>query len=384
MDFGLSEEQQAVREAAERFARERLAPGYAARDGAGLLDRALIREMGALGFLAPELPEALGGLGLDRLTSGLAMEALAAGDFNMAYVPLLASLNGQIVAEHAVPEVAAEWVPRICAGEAMVALALTEPRGGSDAGNLQLSMRRDGNDWILDGEKTSISCAEQADAAVVFARSGRPDQGAAGVSAILVPLDRPGIARTRFEDLGQRAVGRGSIFFDAVRVPGRYLLGAEGEGFRQVMQGFDFSRALIGLQCLAVATASLEETWAYVAGREAFGRPLSAFQGVSHRLAELDTQLQAARLLCLKALWLKDRGLPHTAEAAMCKWWAPKLAFEAVQACLLFHGHAGYSRELPYEQRLRDLLGLQIGDGTAEIMKTIVARQRVGRQAVPN
>ncbi len=383
MDFGLTDEQHAIREAAERFAREQLQPGYAAREASGRLERTLMAEMGRLGFLAPELPESLGGLGLDRLIGGLVMEAIAGGDFNMAYLPLLASLNGQILAEHARPEVAAEWVPRVCAGEALVALALTEPRGGSDAGNLGLSMRREGEAYRLDGEKTSISCAEQADAAVVFARSGPPEAGAGGVSALLVPLDLPGVTRTRFEDVGQRAVGRGSIFFDAVRVPARFLLGAEGGGFRQVMQGFDFSRALIGLQCLAVASGSLAETWAYVKERQAFGQPLAAFQGVSHRLAELDTQLHAARLLCLQALWLKDAGLPHTAEAAMCKWWAPKLAFEAVHACLLFHGHAGYSRELPYEQRLRDLLGLQIGDGTAEIMKTIVARQRVGRTAVP-
>ena len=149
------------------------------------------------------------------------------------------------------------------------------------------------------------------------------------------------------------------------------------------MQGFDFSRALIGLQVLAVARAALTETWAYVAERKAFGQPLSAFQGVSHTLADFDTQVTAARLLCLQTLWLKDNGLPHSAEAAMCKWWAPKLAYEAVHQCLLMHGHAGYDRGL-MEQRLRDILGFQIGDGTAQIMKTVIARTRAGRVAVPN
>ncbi|MCP5366466.1 MAG: cyclohexanecarboxyl-CoA dehydrogenase [Hyphomicrobiales bacterium] len=383
MDFALTPDQQAMREAARRFAADRLAPGYADRDRSGRLDRGLAAEMGALGLIAPEMPEDLGGIGLDRLTSGMMTEQIAAGDFNMAYVQLLGSLNAQIVVEHAQPHLAAHWVPRVCAGETLLALALTEPSGGSDAASLRLRMRRDGDHYVLDGEKTSISLADQADLAVTFARSGGPDDGAGGISALLVPLDLPGVTRTRFEDLGESCIGRGSIFFDGVRVPVENLLGAEGMGFKQVMQGFDFSRALIGLQCLALAQLCLDETWAYVGERKAFGQPLSAFQGVSHRLAELDTQVQAARLLCYNTLWLKDQGLPHTAEAAMCKWWPPRLAFDVVHACLLMHGHAGYSRELPFEQRLRDVLGLQIGDGTAQIMKTIIARQRVGRRNVP-
>ena len=156
-----------------------------------------------------------------------------------------------------------------------------------------------------------------------------------------------------------------------------HRLGEENKGFVQVMQGFDFSRALIGMQVLAVARVALEETWEYVAQREAFGKPLSSFQGVSHPLADFDTQVVAARLL-----WLKDKGLAHTAEAAMCKWWGPKLAYDVIHQCLLMYGHGGYDRGL-MEQRLRDVLGFQIGDGTAQIMKTIVARTRAGRAAVP-
>ena len=165
-------------------------------------------------------------------------------------------------------------------------------------------------------------------------------------------------------------------------MPVSHRLGDENKGFVQVMQGFDFSRALIGLQVLAVARVALEETWEYVAQREAFGKPLSAFQGVSHPLADFDTQVEAARLLCLQALWLKDKGAPHSAEAAMCKWWGPKLAYDVIHQCLLMFGHGGYDRGL-MEQRLRDVLGFQIGDGTAQIMKTIIARARAGRGAVP-
>jgi cyclohexanecarboxyl-CoA dehydrogenase len=224
--------------------------------------------------------------------------------------------------------------------------------------------------------------ATQADFSVVFARTGQPGSGARGISAFLVPLDLPGITKTAFDDHGSRSVGRGSLFFDQVRVPEHYLLGAPNEGFVQVMQGFDYSRALLGIQCLSVARQSIEETWAYSTEREAFGKPLSTFQGVSFPLAEAETMVTSARWMCLHTLWLKDQGLPHTAEAAMCKWWGPKLAYDTINSCLLLHGHAGYARELPFEQRMRDVLGLQIGDGTAQIMKLVVARQRAGRKFV--
>ena len=372
----------ALGEHARRFATERVAPGYLARDTTRVLDRTLMREMGALGFIAPELPEAYGGQGLGCLAAGVIHEAIARADLSISYINLLASLNGQILAEHGRPEVAGPWLAKLTRGEALLAIALTEPRGGSDAANLRLRVQRDGDAYVVDGEKTSISAADQADATIVFGRTGSVDSGARGVTALLVPMNLPGITTHRFDCHGQRAIGRGSIFFDKVRVPLDHRLGDENQGFVQVMQGFDFSRALIGLQVLAVARAALDETWEYVAQREAFGKPLSAFQGVSHPLADFDTQVEAARLLCLQALWLKDKGAPHGAEAAMCKWWAPKLAYDAIHQCLLSFGHGGYDRGL-MEQRLRDVLGFQIGDGTAQIMRTIIARTRAGREAVP-
>ncbi len=378
----LDEDLQALGEHARRFANDRIAPGFLERDRTRVLDRALMREMGEMGFIAPELPEAYGGQGLGCLAAGVIHEEVARADLSLSYINLLASLNGQILAAHGRPEVVAPWLAKLVAGQALLAIALTEPRGGSDAANLRLRIERDGDHYVLNGEKTSISAADQADAAVVFGRTGPVDSGAHGVTALLVPTDLPGLTRNRFDCHGQRAIGRGSLFFENVRVPVSHRLGDENKGFVQVMQGFDFSRALIGLQVLAVAQVSLDETWDHVAQREAFGKPLSAFQGVSHPLADFETQVAAARLLCLQTLWLKDRHLPHTAEAAMCQWWAPKLAYDCIHQCLLSHGHGGYDRG-PMEQRLRDVLGFQIGDGTAQIMKTIIARGRAGRSAVP-
>lgn len=385
MDFSFTPEQEAFRETAKRFASERLAPFYQTREKEGdhRIARDLVREMGELGLIAPELPAELGGLGVDSVSAGLITEEIAYGDFNVSYIQLLGSLMGSMVATHAPTEIARRVVGDICAGRTLVALGLTEPRGGSDAANLALKARRENAWYVLNGEKTSISMADQSDLIVVMGRTGTPEEKGRGVTAFLADLHAPGVTTSRFDDLGSTIVGRGSVFFDDVRVDPEYRLGAEGEGFRQVMQGFDYSRALIGLQCIGAARASMEETWQYITERHAFGNPIAKYQGVTEPLAVAETHLTAARLLCYQTLWLRDQGRPHTTEAAMVKWWAPKVAFDAIHQCLLLHGHSGYSTDLPHQQRLRDVLGLQIGDGTAQIQKMIIARERVGRVAVP-
>ena len=378
----LTDDQKALQETARRFARERLLPDYQKREKLGVLDRGLVCEMGRLGLLGMDLPEEFGGMGVDAVTTGLIAEELAYGDFNVSAVPVGISLNGAILMRHAQPEVVREWVPRMTRGDAVVAICLTEPRGGSDASNLQLKARRDGDHYIVNGEKTSITFADRADAYLIFARTGRPDEGAKGVTALFIPGDAPGISRTKFDDVGSAIIGRGSVFFDDVRVPISHRVGDEGKGFTQVMQGFDYSRALIALQCCGAAQASLDEAWAYAKEREAFGKPIGQFQGVSFPLAEGESQIAAVRQLSYHALALRDAGLPHTAEAAMVKWMGPRNAFDVIHQCLLTFGHYGWSKDLPHQQRLRDVMGLEIGDGTAQVMKLIIARERIGRVAV--
>ncbi len=378
----LTGDQKALQETARRFARERLLPDYQKREKHGVLDRHLIAEMGRLGLLGTDLPEELGGLGVDAVTTGLIAEELAYGDFNVSAVPVGISLNAAILIRHAQPDIVQEWVPRMTRGEAIVSICLTEPRGGSDASNLQLKARRDGDHYVINGEKTSITFADRANAYLIFARTGKPDEGAKGVSAFFIPGDTPGISRTHFDDVGSAIIGRGSVFFDDVRIPSSHRLGDEGKGFTQVMQGFDYSRALIGLQCCGAAQASLDEAWAYSKEREDFGRPIGQFQGVSFPLAEGESQIAAVRQLCYHALSLRDAGLPHTAEAAMCKWMGPRNAFDVIHQCLLTFGHYGWSKDLPHQQRMRDVMGLEIGDGTAQVMKLIIARERIGRAAV--
>lgn len=382
MNFDITDEQRAIQETARRFARQRLLPQYQEGDRTARLNRDLIKEMGALGLIGVELPEELGGIGADGVTAGIVIDEIAYGDFSISYVQLVSGLLGKILVEHGNPDIVNRWVPRIARGEAIIGLGLTEPQGGSDAANLVVSARRSGEGYILNGEKTAMSFSLDADVALVFARTGPPGSGARGISGFFVELNQKGVTRTRFDDLGTKIVARGSVFFEDVYVPKEALLATEGKGFVQIIGGFDYSRALIALECHGAARASLDEAWQYITQREAFGVPIAQYQGVTFPLAEAETQLTMLRLLALKTLWLRDEGLPHTAEAAMCKWYGPKVGVDIIHQCLLTHGHYGYTMNLPHQQRMRDVMGLEIGDGTAQIQKLVIAREKVGRIAV--
>lgn len=380
MDFTIDAQMQGYIDAAAKVAEE-IAPDYQQREINGIIEPELRKHMGALGLIAPEIPTELGGRGERSLTAGMIVEQIARGDFNVAYVQVVSSLVAQIIARNARPEVAKKWVPKMVSGEEIVAIGLSEPTGGSDAGNPTFTARKENGGWVLNGTK-SMSFALHAAATVVFARTEEGKRGR-GITAFLVELDRDGITREGTPDMGTKAVGRGFVNFENVWIPEENQLGSEGKGFTEVMQGFDFSRALIGLQCIGTAQKTLEETWEYAGQRMAFDQPISKFQGVSFPLSEADTMLTAARVLCQKTLFLKDSGLEHTKEAAMVKWWAPKVSYDVINQCLLTHGQYGYLTNRPIEQRLRDVLGLQIGDGTAQIMKMIIARHNLPRELAP-
>src|SRR5271168_1107333 len=192
--------------------------------------------MGCLGLMGVDLPEAVGGLGAPGVTTGIIAEELAYGDFNVSAVPVGVSLLGAIILSSGSPKLAEHWIPRMISGETLMGVCVTEPGGGSDASAMKLRCRRDGDFYVLDGEKTSITFADCADAFIVFARTGSPESGAAGITALVVPADTPGVARTRFNDVGSHIIGRGSVFFDDVRVPIENRLGQENQGFTHVMR----------------------------------------------------------------------------------------------------------------------------------------------------
>jgi len=382
MDFAFTPEQEELIRTLRVFARKELAPRSARWDKTGEFPWEIWRQMGELGLLGLRAPAEFGGQDADLMTMGIATEEISRGDFSATYGIQLAGLAGEIIGRNGTDEIKQRWLPPTVRGEAVVAIALTEPSAGSDAANLACRAVREGDAYVITGEKSGISLGMAAHAAMVFAKTDVAAK-ARGVTAFLVPLDLPGVSRSALHDMGTHAVGRAVLSFDHVRVPASHRLGAEGTGFYQVMQGFDYNRVIIALACLGVAQVSLEETMAYARERKAFGRPLAQFEGISFPIAEAATHIEAARLLCYRALWLADRGEPYTKEAAMVKWWGPRLAVDTIHQCLLFHGHYGYTDELPFEQRMRDVIGLEIGDGTAEVMKIIVARELMGREALP-
>jgi len=382
MDLAFSPEQDELVRTLRQFARRDLAPRSAGWDKSGEFPWEAWRRMGELGLLGLRVPAAYGGQDADFMTFGIAMEEIGRGDFSCTYGIQLAGLAGEILGRSGSEEIKGRWLPPTARGEAVVALALTEPGAGSDAANLACRAERDGADYLITGEKSGISLGMAAHAAIVFARTD-PAGRARGVTAFLVPLDRPGVSRSPLRDMGTRAIGRAVLAFDHVRLPASHRLGEEGTGFYQVMQGFDYNRIGIALACLGVAQQSVEETMTYVKERKAFGRALARFEGVSFAIAEAATHLEACRWLCYRALWLADQGRPHTKESAMTKWWGPRLAVDTIHQCLLLHGHYGYTDELPFEQRMRDVIGLEIGDGAAEVMKMVVARELMGRESLP-
>jgi cyclohexanecarboxyl-CoA dehydrogenase len=381
VDFAFSEAQQEFARVVRAFALEVLAPKYAHWDRTGEFPAEQWRTMADLGITGLCVPEAYGGQEADCVTTGIAAEEIARGDFNCGYALIENCLNGEIL-RHAHEALKATWLPGMARGDAIVAIAVTEAQGGSDAASMRTRARSDGDEYRLSGEKSGISMIMPADAVVLFAKTD-PEAGARGVSAFLVPMSLPGVSRTHLRDMGERAIQRGSLFLDDVRVPRHHFIGGEGQGFYLVMNAFDYSRVIIALMCIGAAEQSIEDTIAYVKERQAFGRPLAKFEGVSFPIVEHATLLEAARWLCYRALWLRDRGLPHAKEAAMVKWWGPKIAVDAIHDCLLLHGHYGYTQDLPLEQRLRDVIGLEIGDGTAQVSKIVVARELFGREFLP-
>lgn len=373
----LDDDERLLQQTLRTYALDRLLPDVA-RWKAEPFPRERMRELAELGVMGMCLPTEYGGGGATLRMLGIAAEELSRGDFNISYFLQLQTIGARLVLASGDEVLCREYIPAIAAGERLMSFALTEPGVGSDAAQLTGSARRDGGDWIVRGEKASISFAGNADACVVFARTG--GAGAAGISMLLVPLDAPGVTRQVYSSAGSHLTQRGSLFFDDVRIPARHQLGAEGAGFVAAMGAFDFNRAIIALACVGAAQQSVEETMRYATERHTFGKPLARHEGVAFQLAEHLSLLHAARLVAYQVLELADAGRPHTVQAAMAKWLGPKYGVEAIHACMLLHGWSGYGLDLPYAQRLADVMGLEIGDGTPEIMKAIIARDTIGRE----
>ncbi len=380
MDFGFSEEQQMIRDSVRKYAEAELLPNYKRWDRTGeWLPQDFIDKLVDTGLLRLRLPAEYGGQGNSFVDCGIVCEEIGRCDHQIRYIISNAIHLGEMA--HAMaPELRQEWIPRIAKGE-MMSLAFTEPGGGADAGNIRTKAVKDGGDYLISGEKTSITFCGVSKVVFVSARTGKA--GPRGLSFFCVPTDLPGVKATNFERMGQRLDRAGSFFFDEVRIPARNMIGEENTGFIWAMTIIGYNRCFVPLGCLGAAQKSLEETIEYVKHRTAFGRSISKFQAVATELATAATKIEAARLLCYKGLWKKDQGERHDDESSMAKWWGVMVANEVLYTCMRLNGHYGFAKELPHEQRLRDCIGMESADGPREVHQGIIARGLLGKEFAP-
>lgn len=380
MDFGFSEDQQLIRQTVRTYAEAEILPHYQRWDRTGeWLTQDFIDKLVNMGLLRLRLPEKYGGQGYSFVDCGIVCEEIGRCDHQIRYIISNAIHLGEMASSmhHDLQE---EWIPRIAKGE-MMSLAFTEPGGGADAGNIRTKAVKEGDYYILNGEKTSITFTGVSKVVFVSARTGGP--GPRGLSFFLVPTDTPGVKTTNFERMGQRLDRGGSFFFDDVKIPARNMIGKENEGFIWAMTIIGYNRNFVPLACIGAAQKSIDETVEYVKTRQVMGRSVSKWQGVANELATEATKLEAARMLCYRALSLNDRGLRHDAESSMAKWWGVKVANEALYTCMRLHGHYGWAKDLPFEQRLRDCLGMESADGPREVHLGIIARDLLGKEHAP-
>ena len=380
MDFSFSENQEMIRDSVRKYAEAELLPNYQRWDRTGeWLTKDYMDKLVNMGLLRLRLPEKYGGQGYSFVDCGIVCEEIGRCDHQIRYIISNAIHLGEM-ASSMHPELQDEWIPRIANGE-MMSLAFTEPRGGADAGNIATKAVRDGDHYVLNGEKTSITFTGVSKVVFVSARTGQP--GPRGLSFFLVPTDTPGLSTTNFERMGQKLDRGGSMFFDDVRIPARNMIGKENEGFIWAMTIIGYNRNFVPLACIGAAQKSLDETIEYLKTRQIMGRSASKWQGVANELATEATKLEAARMLCYRALSLKDKGLRHDAESSMAKWWGVKAANEVLYTCMRLNGHYGWAKDLPHEQRLRDCLGMESADGPREVHLGIIARDLLGKEFAP-
>lgn len=382
MDFRLSEEQQAFAQAAREFAQGELAPNAAHWDAHGIFPRDTFAKAGTLGFCALYAPETIGGLGLSRLDATLVFEELAAFDPSTTAFITIHNMATWMIGQWARPSVRDHWGPLLAAGEKLASYCLTEPNAGSDAASLSTRAQRDGEEYVIQGAKAFISGAGDTDLLVVMARTGGP--GAGGVSAFAVPADTPGISYGRKEQkMGWNSQSTRPISFSGVRVPAENLLGEEGEGFRIAMRGLDGGRINIATCSVGAAQGALEATQRYLKERRQFGQSLAEFQALQFRLADMATDLVAARQMVRLAASRLDAGAPDAnTYCAMAKRFATDVGFEVCNQALQLHGGYGYLRDYPLERLLRDARVHQILEGTNEIMRVIIARRMLQEDAL--
>jgi alkylation response protein AidB-like acyl-CoA dehydrogenase len=381
MSFALTPEQELLRRTAAEFVDREVVPHRARWDRDELVDRGIVGRLGELGFLGLMLPEELGGTPVDARSYCLVMEELGRGDSAVrGIVSVSLGLVGTTLAAHGSEELRKEWLPGIAEGSTLACFGLTEPDTGSDAGNLATRAERDGDDWLLTGEKVFVTNGTWAQVALVFARTGGP--GPRGVTAFLVPADSAGFeAREIKGKLGLRGQATAALRLDRVRVPDRCRVGEEGQGFRVAMSALDKGRMSIAAGCVGIARGCLEAATAYAAERVQFGKPIAGHQLVQELLADTAVDVDAGRMLTWLAADLVDRGEKVGPAASKAKLFTSEAAVRAANNCLQVFGGYGYVDEYPVGKYLRDARVMTLYEGTTQVQKLIIGRYLTGISA---
>lgn len=371
----LTQEQDQIRDAARAFAQARLAPGAAARDRDSLFPRAELAEMGALGFLGMLVPEEHGGSETGTLAYALAVEEIAAADGACSTIMSVHSSVGCVpILRFGSDDQKARFLPKMASGEWIGGFALTEPQAGSDASNLRTKARRDGDHYVIDGSKQFITSGKNGQVVIVFAATD-PAAGKKGISAFIVPTDTPGYQVVTVErKMGLHASDTCALAFAGMRVPVENRLGAEGEGYRIALANLEGGRIGIAAQSVGMARGAYQAALAYARDRIAFGRPIVEHQAVAFKLADMATQIEAARLMVLHAAQLRDAGQPCLSQASMAKLFASEMAEKVCSDAIQIHGGYGYLADYPVERIYRDVRVTQIYEGSSEVQRMVIAR----------
>ena len=378
MDFDLSSEQQDFRKAVRAFAEEVVAPRAEEMDRTEELPLDIVKQMAELGLFGLPFPEAYGGQGADLLTLCLAIEELARVDSSIAItLEAAVGLGANPIYRHGTEEQKQRWLVPMCRGEILGAFGLTEPGGGSDAGATRTTARLEDGQWVINGSKALITNSGTAISKVctITAVTGQGPDGRNEVSAIIVPTDTPGFGVGKsYRKLGWRASDTHELSFNDCRVPEGNLLGEPGKGFAQFLETLDDGRIAIAALAVGLTQGCLDESLKYAHEREAFGKPIGSFQAIQFKLADLRVAAETARLATYKAAWLRDQGRPFKAAASVAKLYSSEVAVTAAREAVQIHGGYGFVEEFPVARFYRDAKVLEIGEGTSEVQRVLIAR----------
>ena len=381
MDFVLSDEQAALKRVTGEFVDREIMPYATEWDRAEQVDLSIVGKMAKLGIFGMTIPEQYGGIGGDHTSYCLVMEELGRGDQSVrGIVSVSLGLCAKTINAHGTHEQKAEWLPQLCSGEALGCFGLTEPGSGSDAGSLRTRAERAGDSWVLSGTKMFITNGTWAKVAIIFARTGGP--GPKGITAFLVPTDRPGFSVREIKGkLGLRGQATAELILDQVEVPDAWRLGEEGRGFSIAMSTLDKGRMSLAAGCVGIGQGCLDAAVNYAKERTQFGRPLAGFQLVQQLISDIAVETAAARLLVWRVADLVDKGLPFATEASVAKLYASEMAVRAANNALQVFGGYGYIDEFPVGKYLRDARVTTVYEGTSQVQRLIIGRAVTGVSA---